>query len=130
MAKTIPSSPNRSVLIVEDDADSRFLYAEFVDMLGMKALEFPRYATALDQLRANKPEIALVILDLSLPGMTAEEFVAELRKTVGYEKTPLLALSGRNDIAARVEALGVDGFLKKPCDLDPLLKEIERLTRK
>lgn len=59
----------------------------------------------------------MVLLDLSMPGLSGGELIAALRRDAGFADVPVMVLSGRPDAARAVEGLvGVVGLVAKPFD--------------
>jgi CheY-like chemotaxis protein len=118
-------SPNQSdrlaVLIVEDHDDTRAMYATFLSPL-YDVLEAHNGARALDIIRERVP--ALVITDLSLPGMDGFELVARIRALPQSSDVPVICLSGFDGKAheERAREAGVDRVLSKPCLPDELAR--------
>jgi two-component system chemotaxis response regulator CheY len=121
------NAPKKTVLVIEDDEDCRYVYGEFLRFAGFDSIEAANGEAALRAL-ATSPKIALIVLDLTLPGMTPKQFIERLRTIEPYKTTPVLVLSGRHDIADQAKELGANGFVKKPCDLGPLTDAVLNLT--
>ena len=71
----------------------------------------------------------LVLLDLMLPGLTGEEFIAEMRQ----KKTmPIIVLSAKAGLEDRVNVLrlGADDFIPKPFDNAEVLARVEAQLRR
>lgn len=59
----------------------------------------------------------MVLLDLSMPGLSGGELIAALRRDAGFAGMPVMVLSGRPDAARAVEGFeGVVGLVAKPFD--------------
>ncbi|MHC5538874.1 response regulator, partial [Singulisphaera rosea] len=71
---------------------------------------------AIEVSASFQPEI--VLLDLTLPGMSGQEVAAELRKNEASADTLIVAISGYGD---RGVPPGFDHLLVKPLDHDALL---------
>ena len=73
---------------------------------------------------------ALIILDVSLPGMSGLEFLQQLRQR--KVQTPILLMTARNTTAQIVEGLntGADDYLAKPFDFNELLARCAALVRR
>lgn len=84
---------------------------------GMKALEI---------IESGSPYNVL-ILDHSLPGMSGLELVRRARCLTHRRRTPIVILSV-NDSARAALAAGADAFLKKPEEINAIVKTIKRLT--
>lgn len=74
-------------------------------------------------------EYGIIILDIGLPDMNGQQLCAKLRAKYDI---PILALTGFQDIATRVEMLdlGVDDYLCKPFDIHELRARIDALARR
>lgn len=70
----------------------------------------------------------MIMMDISLPGMSGTEAVAQLRQDAGFEAKPIIALSANameRDIKAGIEA-GFDAYLTKPLDISLLMNELQK----
>jgi DNA-binding response OmpR family regulator len=115
-----PHQPD--VLLVEDDAELRNTLAWLFDE---EAIPFRLACSgdeAIDAARQARP--AVVLLDLTLPGMPAQEFVQLLRASPTLADVPVVVLSAVRDIAARAREIGADDALAKPYDIDAVLSVV------
>lgn len=78
---------------------------------------------------ARAPHPDLVLLDLMLPGRNGRDVLADLRANPETSRTPVIVMTGTVDAPAAeaVEDLNVEGFLKKPINLDAFLSLVETL---
>lgn len=118
----------RLVLIVDDVADNRELYVQYLTYFGYRAAEAGDGLDALVKAAALKPDV--IVMDLSLPGMDGWEATRRLKSDAATRLIPVIALTGHalsgSDEHAR--AAGCDAFLTKPCDPADLAAAIDRLT--
>jgi CheY-like chemotaxis protein len=113
------------VAIVEDYEDSRDVFVECLRIGGFDAAGFACAEDALASFASRRPDA--VVTDLTLPGMSGEQFALRLKKEPGLATVPLFALSGRA-LEARVSTLFVR-TLQKPVDLESLTAELKRTLR-
>ena len=78
---------------------------------------------------AEQYDYDLVLLDLMLPGLTGEEFIARVRKR---RTMPILVLSAKAGLEDRVNVLrlGADDFIPKPFDNAEVLARVEAQLRR
>lgn len=76
-------------------------------------------------------DVALVILDVMLPGLSGYEICREIRKNYSVSELPVLMLTARTttqDIVMGMEA-GANDYLAKPFDSDELLARVKTLIQ-
>ena len=115
------------VLVVDDFADNREMYSEYLSFSGYDVIEAQNGKEAVEAAQARMPDI--IIMDLSLPVMDGWEATRRLKADDRTKKIPVVALTGHalagHSKGAR-EA-GCDSFLAKPCLPDQLVAEIKRM---
>ena len=111
------------VLLVEDHADTRQMYAEFLRGT-FEILEAGTGTQALEIVRARPP--AIVVTDLSLPGMDGFELIARMRRDPAMRAVPVVCISGYGGEGheERARAAGCDRIIQKPCLPDRLAEAI------
>jgi two-component system, cell cycle response regulator DivK len=107
------------VLLVEDHADTRQMYAEFLGT-EFEVLTAADGVEALKMMSAHAPD--LLVTDLSLPGMDGFELVERVRSEPSLRSIPIICLSGYGgtEHEERARAAGCDRILQKPCMPDEL----------
>ena len=113
------------VLLVEDHADTRLMYAEYLKP-DYDTSEAGDGITALEAARTSPPDI--IVTDLALPRMDGFELIARLRADEQLRSIPVIALSGYSgiDVDARVRAAGTAVVIQKPCLPETLVQELRR----
>jgi DNA-binding response OmpR family regulator len=111
----LPKQPTdrSSILVVDDDADTRAMVAYMLTSAGLAVLEAPDGATALHLARTES--IFAVVLDIVLPDRTGYDVCRELRDTVDRE-IPIVLVSALSPILGNgswVRA-GGNAYLAKP----------------
>jgi CheY-like chemotaxis protein len=69
-----------TVLLVEDEDTLRLAVSKMLRRKGFTVIEAADGQIGVDLLRANSAEIDVVLLDLTLPGMSGREVLSELRR--------------------------------------------------
>jgi DNA-binding response OmpR family regulator len=79
--------------------------------------------------RENRPD--LLLTDVIMPFMDGTEMVEQLRSHAETRHLPVIAFSALTDARtqARLESLGITGFLPKPYSFQELEARIEEATR-
>ncbi|HNT34954.1 MAG TPA: ATP-binding protein [bacterium] len=115
-----------TILVVDDDPAVLDLIELILDGEGSKVLKATDGLEALDVYQAHAKEIALVILDMTMPNLSGEDTLFRLRAidpdvrvllSSGYSETPE---------KFRFEEWGAKGFIHKPYPVADLIKAIER----
>jgi CheY-like chemotaxis protein len=116
------------VLLIDDNEDNRAL---FHHMLGPADVTVAEAASAEEGLRsAADLHPALILLDLSMPGLDGWEVARRLRASPETARTPIVALSAHTTGEARERALraGCNDYLPKPTLPADLLAVVNRLV--
>ncbi len=114
---------DKTILIVEDEADARNYFEMVVRCLGYPAEIAEDGDEALACLEANRA-ISLVLLDLRMPRRDGLETLREMRHTGRHQ--PVIMLSGAattNNVVQAIKA-GATNFLAKPISHEDLILAI------
>jgi CheY-like chemotaxis protein len=106
--------PNWRVLVVEDHADTRDLYAEVLSLMHFAVMTAANGRDALALCRADLPHV--IVADLRMPNMNGYELLDALRADERTRQIPAIATSASLDEEARALAQGFEAFCAKPCD--------------
>ena len=121
-----PSQDKPLVLVVDDYADAREMYAEYLEFSGFRVAEAKNGAEALDKAFELTPDV--ILMDLSLPVMDGWEATRRLKADERTRGIPVVALTGHalaghSEIAKKA---GCDAFVTKPCLPDALVQEVKK----
>ena len=119
---------SRPVLIVEDDEAIAAGLALNLQIEGYAPTHVCDGETAL--LRVTERHFAIILLDISLPGKSGLDVLAEMRHAGDH--TPVIVLSARRDEFDKVAALrlGADDYVTKPFALAELLARVVAVLRR
>jgi PAS domain S-box-containing protein len=113
-----------SILIVEDEETLRVSVARMLQKRGFSVLEAANGSVAVDLIHDENQDIAVVLLDLTLPGRSSNDVFNELQRTRPSAKVILTSAYGRESLAWPLRALKRNSFLRKPYRLSELVKVV------
>jgi two-component system response regulator MprA len=118
---TSPPEP-ATILVVDDDHDSREIAARLLEKAGYRARRAPSGA---DGLRIVDTEpIDLILLDVMMPEMDGFEVCQALHAR--GKRVPIILLTAKDDMDTRLEGMhhGVSEFLTKPINKRELFTRV------
>jgi CheY-like chemotaxis protein len=112
----------RPLMVVDDDADLRDAISEVLRDAGYEVIAANNGRHALQVLAQSNPLPGLVLLDMMMPVLDGEGFLAEVRVHPQWRTIPVLifSASARPDL----KLLGAKGWIRKPIDLEKLLEVV------
>lgn len=118
---------NASILVVDDEPQIRRVMRTTLSSHGYTVLEAKDGIEALERMRAERPD--LILLDVNLPGPSGLEICRELRTS---SDAPIIMLTVRNSEHDKVQALdaGADDYVVKPFGIEELLARIRASLRR
>src|SRR5881296_531238 len=123
---TIRKTP--TVLVVEDDIESRTAMRKILDGVGYKTMEADNGQEALDLLPTE--EIDILVTDLRLPVMDGVELLK--RAKAADQEIEVILITGHGTVEVAVEAIkeGAYDFITKPIKKAQLLHAVEKAAEK
>lgn len=117
-----------SLLVVDDDSRVRTVVGWQLEADGYDVREAADGNTAWQAIVEHRPD--LIVLDLSLPGMSGLELLRRLRNA--GDGTPVVVLSGRSGDGDRIVGLdlGADDYLVKPFSPGELAARVRSVLRR
>jgi len=110
-----------SVMIVDDDEDIREIGKIVLESHGYRVDAAKDGLDALEKLEHHRA--GLILLDLMMPRMDGEQFLKALRAS-GKADIPVVLMSGHSEASEIARKLETDGLLRKPVDMDVLLRTV------
>ncbi len=106
--------PQATVLVVDDDSDTRFILRMILETRGFKIVEAARGETALELASEHNPDV--VILDWAMPTLSGIEVARRLLEPAAGPAPPVIMLTGKSAEEDRQRGLetGVFAYLVKP----------------
>jgi two-component system cell cycle sensor histidine kinase/response regulator CckA len=111
-----------SILLVEDESFVREVTAEILMAAGYNVLTARSAVEAVREFHQHKGEVALLLVDIVLPGKNGRDMAKELMKEEPKLKT--VFISGYPENAREREFLRNTIYLPKPFSLGSLMQKI------
>jgi signal transduction histidine kinase len=115
-----------NVFVIDDEPD---MLEYLTDILSGEPVEVHAYSSASEALHAlEQHEPKLIVSDLMMPRVDGAGVIERLRRTPGFERTPVMIVSADHDTESLVELLdyGAVDFLTKPFVAEEFLARVRR----
>ena len=118
---------SETILVVEDELVLRTLLTSLLESYGYRVITAEDGLKAISVFEQHKHELALVISDLGLPGMSGYDSLQRLKAING--DVPLVLVSGFFDpeMQEEVAQAGIKAFIQKPFVPGKILKTIRQI---
>ena len=115
------------VLLVDNHADNREMYAEYLQIRGFRVIPCSDSQASIDVARRSEPDI--ILLELRMFGMNGIQVLRELRKDPALADVPVVALTASvmTRERAAADAAGFTELLPKPFFPEDLATAITRI---
>ncbi len=117
------------ILVADDSSAERMNAREVLEAAGYEVVEATDGQHAIEAFAMERPD--LVVLDVVMPRLTGLEACRILKAKSQGAYLPVIMVSTRNTVNARVEGLrsGADDYLGKPYEAEELRARVEALLR-
>ncbi len=118
---------DKTILIIDDQASIRYLLGSFLNN-QYRVIGFEDGFSAMQWLAsANIPD--LILLDLNVPRLSGQDFLAQIKRSGFFQDIPVVIISGDDTKETKdfCDGFGVDAYLVKPFDpvkLNEIVKNI------
>jgi two-component system, cell cycle response regulator DivK len=115
------------VLVVDDYADAREMYAAWLEVSGYRVSQAGTVTDALSLAVDHLPDA--ILMDLSMPGIDGLEATRRLKADPRTRHIPILAMTGHVEarVADDAVAAGCDGLIVKPSPAPDVVHALGRL---
>lgn len=124
---TTPWRGEGEVLVVDDEPSVRAVTRALLRRRGFGVTETADGAEALELVRAQPDRFQLVLLDLTMPGMSGEETFRELRRIATGLKVILMSGYNEQEVTRLFVGRGLAAFLQKPFRAEDLDGAVQRV---
>ena len=112
------------VLIVEDEENIRIVFHDALRAIGVRVVGAASGEDGVEMYRRHKEEVSLVVLDVSLPGMSGEETFRLLKEINPAVKVVVSSGYPHDVVTQKFSGVGVAGYLQKPYSWATLAKSM------
>ncbi|KAA3663292.1 MAG: PAS domain S-box protein [Chloroflexi bacterium] len=114
------------ILVVDDEAPVRDTLNDILSSESLEVLTAVNSQDGIQQLQQQQNRIKLIILDLSMPGLSIKEAITQFRQIT--PNIPLMISSGYSESEANQQLgdLDVAGFLQKPYNVKKLITIVNK----
>ncbi|MGG5891100.1 HAMP domain-containing protein [Falsiroseomonas sp. HC035] len=115
----------QTVLLVDDDARNIFALSSVLERRGMRVLTATTGTEAV-ALIESVPTLAIVLMDIMMPGMDGYETIQVVRANPTFRRLPIIALTAKAMKGDREKCLeaGASDYLAKPVNTEQLLSAL------
>jgi CheY-like chemotaxis protein len=115
----------KMVLLVDDDARNIFALSSALERRGLRVLTATTGTEAITLLEST-PEVAIVLMDIMMPGMDGYQTMQVIRAKPTFRRLPMIALTAKAMKGDREKCLeaGASDYLAKPVNTEQLLSAL------
>jgi PAS domain S-box-containing protein len=128
--REMPAFGTETILLVDDDDRVRDMGQQMIKMGGYQVITARSGEETLEIYAGRRDEIALVILDLIMPGMGGKRCLEDLLRIDPDSRVIIASGLPSNGVAAGEKGTGARGFVMKPYDAKEILLAIRRVLDK
>ncbi len=119
---------HKDLLVVDDSAVARAKLRKLLEGAGYSVALANDGAEALEVLATGS--FLVLVTDLEMPNMNGFELIAAVQGNMDTEDMPIIAITGHDEMQARVhDCQGLYGIFKKPWNDRELLKRVATLVQ-
>lgn len=119
------ASVQRQIMVIEDSVVVRELLTHIMANEGYEVIGFSDAIEALHYMESAPPP-QLILLDMVLPYMGADQFLQARAQQPGFCDVPVAIISSYSREEAQISLAGTVAYLQKPIDLSLLMTTVQR----
>ncbi|KAA0992899.1 response regulator [Dyadobacter aurulentus] len=121
----------RNILLIDDDEDDHEIFLSALENVShpVNCVTLSNAVIALEKLTRNELKTDLIFLDLNMPLMNGQEFLAEIKSRPDLREIPVIVLStsASQSTAQQSKDLGAADFITKPDSYDELVRILKTI---
>jgi PAS domain S-box-containing protein len=114
------------VLVIDDEESVREAATDILESVGLTVITAADGQAGLALYRERQADIRLVVLDLSMPGLSGEETLIELQRVNSPVAIILSSGYQQTEVTHRFASQRSVGFLQKPYDMTTLIQAVQQ----
>ncbi len=119
------TSKGGTILVVEDEDLLRLAVSKALIKTGFSIMEARDGSVGMELIRAHKNDIDVVLLDVTLPGLSSREILQETQRICPELRVILTSAYGKETVAALFNGLRFEHFIRKPFQLAELVAALQ-----
>ena len=116
-----------TILVIDDDADARRMYSEYLRTKGWVVFTAADGRSGIDKSTTLTPDV--VLLDLAMPRVDGWTVLHHLRASSWTAKLPIVVVSAVDHARDAAFLSGCDAFLSKPCTPEVVWLQLSAMLR-
>ncbi len=121
-------SGQKTILLIDDEADLVLMMHDILTKRGYRVLTAHNGEEGLKKIKHDEPH--LIILDMNMPKMGGIAFYEAISAQDGKSRYPVLVLTARSNLEQLFRSFEIDGFIRKPFEIQDLLEEVKTILSK
>jgi two-component system, cell cycle response regulator DivK len=120
----------RKALVVEDNANNRYLLTLLLKSAGIAVVIAENGRSALEVARLEQPDV--ILLDIQMPEMDGYEVAAHMKRDAVLARIPIVGVSSFAMPGDREKAIrmGFAGYIEKPVDPDHFAETVVDILKR
>lgn len=116
------------VIVVDDDRVVIHLIEKILERANVRVATTPSGSGALNLLHENPGDVALVFVDLAMPGITGVELARQMKAVPGLSGIPVVAVTANfgPELHDELAEVGIKEVIEKPFRNDQLIEVLRR----
>ena len=116
-----------AILVVDDEETVRATVRRLLEHEGFRVLTAPDGRAGVEVFKEHASEIALVLLDMTMPHLDGSETYRELRRIRSDVRVILTSGYSEQEAVSKFAGKGLAGFLQKPFRIQELIALVEEV---
>jgi CheY-like chemotaxis protein len=116
---------SKSILVVEDNRDSREILSKLLELEGYKVLTACDGREGLALIASEQPD--LIVTDVSMPEINGLKMIQLIRERRESSELPIVALTAYTSLREQAIENGANRAMGKPFDYESFLEHISQL---